>query len=583
MSAPVRAKRSAVEAAPAEALRRNEELPAVKVTQSRPGWYIFDLGQNMVGWTRLKIHGKPGQRITVRHGEMLNPDGTLYTVNLRGATATDFFLLAGTGEETLEPRFTFHGFRYVEVQGLDYRPEPAAVTGIVVHTPMRQTGHFACSSPLVNQLFHNIVWGQKGNYFEVPTDCPQRDERMGWTGDTQFFAPTAAYNFDVQPFFTRWLVTMCEDSQHADGSYAHVSPDMGCGAGSTAWGDAALLCTYNTYRVYGDTRVVAEHFSALERYMQFVASKSKDFVPNVGGFGDWLNLGGSASREVMDTAYYAHLARIMSEMAEAVGRTGDARRYATLAKQIRTRFAAFFKPDGTLTGCSQTGYALAFTMDLVPPGIAGEGGSQICRRGQALRLAPGHRLHRHSAAAAGPARRRPRRRGLQAAPAGDLPFMVVPSEARGDDHVGALGRLDARPWIPDHRHEFVQPLCLWLRGRVSLRRRGRNPRGEPRLRQDPHSTGAGRGIDLGRRKLPLDPRPDQDPLAALAPGSGANYRHPAEHDRYGLCAGRGSGQNHRIRQTGFPGRRREVRPHGKGRRGLRGWLGKLCVSKGRIE
>ncbi len=363
------AEKVAIEAASAEALRRHEELPAIKVTQSRPGWYIFDLGQNMVGWTRLKIHGKPGQRITVRHGEMLNPDGTLYTVNLRGATATDFFLLAGTGEETLEPRFTFHGFRYVEVQGLDYQPEPAAVTGIVVHTPMRRAGHFECSSPLVNRLFHNIIWGQKGNYFEVPTDCPQRDERMGWTGDTQFFAPTAAYNFDVQAFFTRWLVTMCEDSQHADGSYAHVSPDVGCGAGSTAWGDAALLCTYNTYRVYGDTRVIADHFPAMERYMRFVASKSKDFVPNIGGFGDWLNLGGSASREVMDTAYYAHLARIMSEMAAAIGRSDDARRYATLADQVRTRFAAFFQPDGSLKGCSQTGYALAFTMDLLPPAL----------------------------------------------------------------------------------------------------------------------------------------------------------------------------------------------------------------------
>ncbi len=363
------AEKIAVQAAPAEALRRHEELPAVKVTQSRPGWYVFDLGQNMVGWTRLRIHGKPGQRITVRHGEMLNPDGTLYTINLRGATATDFFDLAGTGEETLEPRFTFHGFRYVEVQGLDYQPAPAAVTGIVVHTPMRLTGHFACSSPLVNQLFHNIIWGQKGNYFDIPTDCPQRDERMGWTGDTQFFAPTAAYNFDVQAFFTRWLVTMCEDSQHADGSYAHVSPDMGCGSGSTAWGDAALLCTYNTYRAYGDRRVVADHFSAMERYMQFVASRSKGFVPNIGGFGDWLNLGGTASREVIDTAYYAHLARIMSEMAEAIGRTDDARRYAALAGQVRTRFAAFFQPDGSLAGCSQTGYALAFTMDLVPPGL----------------------------------------------------------------------------------------------------------------------------------------------------------------------------------------------------------------------
>ncbi len=359
----------AVQAARAEPVRRAEELPAVKVVQSRPGWYIFDLGQNMVGWTRLQVHGKAGQRISVRHGEMLNPDGTLYTVNLRGATATDFFTLAGSGEETLEPSFTFHGFRYVELQGLDYKPEPSAVTGIVVHTAMRRTGQFECSSALVNQLYHNIIWGQKGNYLEVPTDCPQRDERAGWTGDTQFFAATAAYNFDVQPFFTRWLVTMCEDSQHADGSYAHVSPDLGLGGGATAWGDAALLCTYNTYRVYGDTRVIGEHFAALDRYMKFVAKKSTDLIPNIGGFGDWLNLGGSASREVMDTAYYAHLARLMSEMARAIGRNDDAERYAKLHADIKAAFANFFLPDGSMKNCSQTGYALAFTMDLVPDAL----------------------------------------------------------------------------------------------------------------------------------------------------------------------------------------------------------------------
>ncbi len=404
----------AVQAAPAEALRRQEELPALKVAQSRSGSCIFDLGQNMVGWTRLKIRGADayGQWITVRHGEMLNPDGTLYTANLRAATATDRFLLGGARDYTLEPKFTFHGFRYVEVQGLDYRPEPSAVTGIVVHTPMRPTGHFECSSPLVNQLFHNIVWGQKGNYFEVPTDCPQRDERLGWTGDTQFFAPTAAYNFDVQPFFTRWLVTMCEDSQHADGSFAHVAPDMGNGSGATAWGDAALLCTYNTYRVYGDTRVIADHFPALERYMRFVASKSKDFVPNIGGFGDWVNLGGTASREVIDTAYYAHLAQ--DHGGDGRGHRTDRRRpplcgpgrpdpHPFCRVLPARRLADRVQPDGLCLGLHDGSGAA---------GPAGKGGRQVYRRDQALRLALGHGLHRHAAAAAGLARRRPRRRGL---------------------------------------------------------------------------------------------------------------------------------------------------------------------------
>lgn len=176
-----------------------EELPAVKVTEPRPGCWSFDLGQNMVGWVRLKVKGEKGQRITVRHGEMLNPDGTIYTAALRSCPATDDFILSG-GEQVLEPFFTFHGFRYVEVRGLTSKPDLSMVTGVVVHSAMERTGNFESSHPMLNQLFSNIIWGQKGNYLEVPTDCPQRDERMGWTGDTQFFAPTAAYNFGVAPF-----------------------------------------------------------------------------------------------------------------------------------------------------------------------------------------------------------------------------------------------------------------------------------------------------------------------------------------------------------------------------------------------
>jgi alpha-L-rhamnosidase len=356
-----------VEPAIADACRRFEELPAKKITEPRPGCWTFDLGQNMVGWVRLKVRGSAGQRITVRHGEMLNPDGTLYTANLRSATAADFYELAGKGEETFEPYFTFHGFRYVEVRGLTEKPALDAVTGTVVHSAMTRTGTFECSAPLVNQLYSNIIWGQKGNHLEIPTDCPQRDERMGWTGDTQFFAATGAYNFDVDAFFSRWLVTMCEDSQFPNGSFPHVVPDIMGGGGATGWSDAAIICTYNIYHVYGDTRIISDHYAALDRYMQFVASKTDHFISHLGGFEDWLNLGGGADGRVIDTAYYAYLAQLMSEMAKAIGKDADAQRYATLHDNVKAAFQqAFIQPDGSLKGCSQTGYALAFSMGLLP-------------------------------------------------------------------------------------------------------------------------------------------------------------------------------------------------------------------------
>ena len=355
-----------VQAAVAEPSRVIEELPALKLTEPAPGCWTFDLGQNMVGWVRLKVRGAAGQRVTVRHAEMINRDGTLYTSSLRSCPSTDFYVLSGRGEEVFEPYFTFHGFRYVEVRGLSTRPELEAVTGRVVHTDLHRTGSFECSHPLLNQLYRNIVWGQKGNYLEVPTDCPQRDERMGWTGDTQFFAPTAAYNFEVAGFFTRWLAT-CRDNQHADGSFPHVVPDIMGGGGATAWGDAALLCAYNIYQVYGDTRLVAEHFPAMERYMGWLAGKTQNGISTVGGFGDWLNAGGGATSKAIDTAYHAHLARLMSEMAQAIGRNDDAQRYARLHEEVKTAFVrTFLQPDGSLKDCSQTGYALAFTMNLLP-------------------------------------------------------------------------------------------------------------------------------------------------------------------------------------------------------------------------
>lgn len=356
-----------LQASMAEPARVIEELPAKSISEPRPGCWTFDLGQNMVGWVRLKVSGPDGRRITVRHSEMLNPDGTLYTAALRSCPATDYYITSGQGEEIFEPFGTFHGFRYVEIRGLETKPELSMVTGLVVHTPMDRTGSFESSHPLLNQLYSNQVWGQKGNYLEVPTDCPQRDERMGWTGDTQFFAPTAAYNFNVANFFTRWLQN-CRDDQNADGSFPHVIPGILGGGGSTAWSDAPILCTYNIYRNYGDTRLIVDQYASMERYMQWLEGKTKDGITTVGGFGDWLNAGGGAKKEVMDTAYHAYLLKIMSEMAGAIGRTEDAARYSQRCDEIKKAFAReFIQPDGTIKDSSQTAYALAFTMDLLPP------------------------------------------------------------------------------------------------------------------------------------------------------------------------------------------------------------------------
>ncbi|CAG1008867.1 Alpha-L-rhamnosidase [Phycisphaerales bacterium] len=355
-----------------EPVRRFEELPALTITQPRPGCFVFDLGQNMVGWARLKVTGVRGQRLVVRHAEMLNPDGTLYTSNLRGATATDFFTLKG-GEEILEPPFTFHGFRYVEITGLpaSARPEPSMVTGIVAHSALTPAGSFTCSNPLVNRLVHNIVWGQKGNYFEVPTDCPQRDERLGWTGDAQFFVNTAAYTFDIASFMSRWLKTLNKDAQFEDGTFAHVAPKVRERGGSTAWGDAAIVCTHAMYLTYADTRVISDNYNAMCRYMAWLDSRTTDGIAKVGGFGDWLNLGDPTSPDLIDTAYRAELCRLMRDMAAAINRPADSARFdAAREATIRAFLARFLAPDGSLNESGQTGYALAFTMDLLPREIA---------------------------------------------------------------------------------------------------------------------------------------------------------------------------------------------------------------------
>ena len=357
----------AVEPHPGDPVRRQEELPAKTVKEIKPGVFIYDLGQNMVGHARVKAKGKAGDKVQLRFAERLENNGEMYTINYRKARCIDTFTLRGDQEETLEPKFTFRGFQYVEISGLQTPPAPGDVVGVVVNSDITQTGTFECSEPLLNQLFHNIVWGQKGNYLEVPTDCPQRDERAGWTGDAQFFIPTAAYIADVGAFFTKWLVDLVQDSQAADGGFADIAPNLDLGTGTVAWGDAAIICTYNIYKYYGDTRIIAQHYDNLNKGMDYLRKTSDNFIRKKLGYGDWLNKGGGAKDEVICTAYYAYLSGLMAEMGQAINRADDAARYRTQREQIKDAFIkAFVAPDGKILESSQTGYALAFTMDLLP-------------------------------------------------------------------------------------------------------------------------------------------------------------------------------------------------------------------------
>lgn len=357
---------------PGEPMRRTEELAAQKVTQPRPGVYVFDLGQNMVGWARVKVKGRAGQKIVVRHAEMLNPDGTIYTANLRAATATDTYFLAGGGKRAYEPYFTFHGFQYVEITGLDYQPELSDVVGVVVHSDLPRTGWFECSEPLVNKLTLNSIWGQRGNFLDVPTDCPQRDERAGWTGDAQVFMKTACLNMNSPAFYTKWLRDLCADSQREDGAFGDVAPHIDITKyGNTGWTDAGPICAWRIFEMYGDGRVLAEHYLALQRHMEYLAKTSKGFVRGTGSYGDWLRLAGPQHSDAIGTAYYNHTAQVMAKIAEALGKSEDAAAYRVLGDNIRVAFVNnFIKPDGSIVDAKnetgQTFYALAFGLDLVP-------------------------------------------------------------------------------------------------------------------------------------------------------------------------------------------------------------------------
>jgi alpha-L-rhamnosidase len=343
------------------------EIKPKKLTEPQKSVYVFDMGQNFAGWARLKVKAEAGTKLVLRFAEMLNPDGTIYTTNLREARCTDTYITSGRGEEIWEPRFTYHGFRYVEVTGYPGQPPLDAITGVVVHSNTPQVGSFECSNPRVNQLYKNIVWGQRSNFIEVPTDCPQRDERLGWTGDAQIFIRTATYNMDVAAFFTKWLVDL-EDAQSKEGAFPDVAPrKVAMGDGVPAWGDAGVICPWTIYQVYGDRRVIEKHYESMKKWIAYLQKNSDNLLRRAYGYGDWVSIGSDTPKDVIATAYFAYSTRLLSEMAAAIGKMEDAKKYQELFEQIKQAFNKAYVSDAArIKGDTQTCYCMGLYFDLLP-------------------------------------------------------------------------------------------------------------------------------------------------------------------------------------------------------------------------
>lgn len=366
-----------IEPFPGTPIRTVGEILAQSVSNPASGISVFDMGQNMVGVAELKVQASAGTRIALRFGEMLNENGTVYTENLRAARATDVYISKGDGEEIWRPRFTYHGFRYVQVEGGLGDLPLDTVTGIVWMSDLKETASFECSSEKVNQLFRNIQWGFRGNYMDVPTDCPQRDERLGWTGDAQMFVRSASYLADIRPFYDKWLVDL-HDSQSADGGYPDYSPYLGRkGYATAAWADAGVICPYVLWRAYGDTDVIRRWWPQMKKFMGLICTDdNRHNGPEAESYGDWLNIDAETPIRLIGLAYRAYDARLMKEMAAAIGEADDQMHFAVEAEKSRALFrAAFFRspsPDGSgatrgldVAVPTQTACALAIAMELL--------------------------------------------------------------------------------------------------------------------------------------------------------------------------------------------------------------------------
>ncbi len=405
-----------IECHPGNPVQVTEVIKPKSITPREDGKYIFDMGQNFAGIINLKVKGDAGDSIVVRYGEMLYPDGRLMTENLRKARATDTYILKGDPDgEEWTPRFTYHGFQYIEVSGLKNTPDQNTITGLVLGSTTPVAGSFECSDSMVNKLYSNIVWTQRANFIDLPTDCPQRDERLGWTGDAQVYVSSAALNMDIAAFYTKWLVDL-NDAQMLNGAYPPYAPFpkiRNYDTFSPGWMEAGIICPYQIFKSYGDVEVIKKFWPNMTNFMKFLEDRTKgkfyfpersfdDIYPE-GGFGDWLSIGKNTSTDMLATMYYAYCSLLMSEMAEAIGKKNEARYYEKVFEKIKNAFLEHYvDPDGKLkcdenvygkgegyndagrgfSGHTQTAYANAIYMKILPDSlmlIAGEHLAQLVK------------------------------------------------------------------------------------------------------------------------------------------------------------------------------------------------------------
>lgn len=359
-----------------EPVQAVESIVPIALITTPEGDTVLDFGQNMVGWIRFAVSGEEGDEVMLQHAEVLDRSGNFYTENLRGAKQTVRYTLRGDGRETFEPHFTFQGFRYVRLTGFKEPIELKDFEGIVLHSHMQPSGRFECSDPMINQLYHNILWGLKGNFLDVPTDCPQRDERLGWTGDAQMFIRTAAYLMNVNPFFTKWLRDLKAD-QADDGGVPFVVPHVlkPSSFSSAAWGDAAVICPWTLYLCYGDTRILEEQYQSMKSWVEYIRrTGDNEYLWNTGfHFGDWLGLDakpdsyiGATDKDYIATAFYAHSVSILQKTAAILNKREDAEAYSILRDRILDAFESeFVTPSGRLSVPTQTAQVLGLTFGLL--------------------------------------------------------------------------------------------------------------------------------------------------------------------------------------------------------------------------
>lgn len=352
-----------------EKIVEHERMPALQIIKTPAGDTVIDFGQNMTGYVEFRIKGTPGAQATISHGETLDRDGNFYNANYRSADAQIKFVCDGE-EHTYKSALTFFGFRYIRLENWPDEVKKENFTAIVVHSDIRRTGYFECSDETVNKLFKNIIWGQKSNFLDVPTDCPQRDERLGWTGDAQVFVRTASLNFDVKRFFKKWLHDLTAD-QGRDGCVPHVVPnisdDMG---GSSAWSDAAVICPWEIYRTYGDKKILEDQFDSMKAWIDWMRERSENGKRSGGfHFGDWLGLDspegsykGATPEELIATAYYKYSTELFIKAAHALGR--DVSEYENIPAEAAAAFRREYMENGRVKNATQTACVLALCFDI---------------------------------------------------------------------------------------------------------------------------------------------------------------------------------------------------------------------------